>query len=339
MKKTVVPALTLFVLSLLLFAATGAMAATQWKFATLAPKNVGWANQFRELIIPWANEATGGEVFFKVYWGGIMGNDDDYLKKMRIGQIEGAGMTGRGANLACHEFSVIGLPFLFENYEEVDYVRGKMYSTFDEYFASHGYKLVMWIDQDFDQFYSTKWKFDNLGDFARARIVTWYGPQEAAMLQALGATPISVGVPEVSTTVRTGVADTNIAPSIWQVGSQLYATSRYVNTMKIRYSPAVIMVSREAWNSLSEKHKKAMDATRQELGARFCAGIRKDNAACLQAMLEYGVRKVELTPEELAPIRERALTVYDDFSGSLYPPDLLEEVQRHLREFRDNRSR
>ncbi|MFH2098426.1 MAG: TRAP transporter substrate-binding protein DctP, partial [Pseudomonadota bacterium] len=83
----------------------------RWKVATLAPKQVGWALTWQNLVTPWLDRATNSQVVIKVYWGGVMGNDDDYIRKMHIGQLHGAGVTGVGANLACPEFSVVGLPF------------------------------------------------------------------------------------------------------------------------------------------------------------------------------------------------------------------------------------
>ena len=165
----------------------------RFKLATLAPKGIGWARHAEKILIPWVIKTTDNNLRLKVYWGGILGNDDDYLRKMEIGQLQGGALTGLGANLACPEFSVIGLPFLFESYEEVDHIRHTMMPLFEREFLGHGYRLIMWVDQDFDQIYSTIWKFDSLEDFAKAKIGTWYGPQEEVMLKALGAHPIPPG--------------------------------------------------------------------------------------------------------------------------------------------------
>ena len=164
---------------------------------------------------------------------------------------------------------------------------------------------MMWIDQDFDQFYSTKYKFDTLEDFRNARIVTWYGPQEKAMLQALGASPIPMDVTEIPTAKRTGAIDTNIAPSIWQVGSQLYTVDKYVNTMKIRYSPAVIIISNQAFDSVPASITGRLYDEREAVQDKFVVETRKDNQRCLKAMLDYGVQEVRVPADQMADLVNR----------------------------------
>ncbi|MFP4476778.1 MAG: TRAP transporter substrate-binding protein DctP [Desulfatibacillaceae bacterium] len=324
---------------LILTASAGASEPTiVWRVATLAPKNLGWAKQVENIVLPWISEASDDNVAMKIYWGGAMGNDDDYIRKMRIGQLQAAGLTGVGANLAAEEFAVIGLPFLFRGFNEVDHIRSTMFPVFDKYFEENGYKLILWIDQDFDQIYSSKWRFDDLDDFVRAKIVTWYGPSEKAMLEALGADPIELSVNDTPEAVRQGVADTNIAPAIWQVGAQLYSMTRYVNTMKLRYSPAVILATLEAWNEVPEEYRRRLEVRREEVQQEFCVGTRRDNQMCIEGMLQFGVEMVDVPEKELSRIRKTALGVYDDLAGELYSRDLLNQVRAHLAEFRSGKA-
>jgi len=321
-------------LILCLFAPDVFAARTRWKIATLAPKNLGWAILYQQLVTPWVLESTDSEVVMKLYWGGLMGNDDDYLKKMRIGQLQGAGLSGWGTMLAAPEFSVLGLPFLFNGYEEVDYIREIMFNSFDYYFEQNGYKLIMWLDQDFDQIYSTKYKFDTLEDFKKSKILTWSGPIEAAMLKALGASPLPMDVTDVPAAKRAGILDTNIAPSIWQVGAQLYTIDKYVNLMRTTYAPATIIITIEQWEKLPDAYKEKLWEKQKEVQRLYCLGVRADNEKCLEGMIDYGVKPIIPNPENLAKIRNAAMSVYGDMSGELYPPDLLQEVLQHLAAFR-----
>ena len=56
-----------------------------WKTATLAPNKIGWSRLMKEVIFPEVEKATNGELKVKVYWGGIMGDESDYIEKMRDG--------------------------------------------------------------------------------------------------------------------------------------------------------------------------------------------------------------------------------------------------------------
>ncbi|NIL94701.1 MAG: C4-dicarboxylate ABC transporter, partial [Woeseiaceae bacterium] len=68
-------------------------------------------------------ERTEDRVNFKLFSGGIQGNDEAVLRKIRIGQLHGAAFT---PNLLSKEYADIilyNLPMVFNNESEVAYVR------------------------------------------------------------------------------------------------------------------------------------------------------------------------------------------------------------------------
>ncbi|MEW5735094.1 MAG: TRAP transporter substrate-binding protein DctP [Thermodesulfobacteriota bacterium] len=321
-------------LALPLFAAHAGEARHVFKMATLAPKGIGWSKAWEEILAPAILKATEGGVSFKTYYGGIMGDEEDYIKKMRIGQLQAASVTAQVAPLICPPFTVLELPFLFENYDEVDYVRERLYPLFDKYFADKGFALIYWFDQDFDQIYSVNHRLDTLEDFTRARFLTWYGPVEEATFLAMGVDPIPINGPEVPAALRQGVVDSVIAPSIWVVGTQTYSILRFVNTAKIRYAPGVNIWSLDAWKGLPEASRQKVLTTRGSALREFITVTRDANQRGLEALLKYGVKPAHMAPEQLAIMKDKTHKVWSELSGKLYPPELLDRVTALLREFR-----
>ncbi len=305
-----------------------------WKTATLAPEGIGWAKHMTDLIFPEIERSTEGNVEIKVYWGGVMGDEEDYIRKIRIGQLDGAGLSAQGTVMACPEMAVLELPFLFRDYNEIDYLRVKMGPRFDQFMEKNGFFLIGWIDQDFDQIYSSKLPMATLEDFDRSRFITWYGPVEEAMLEALGAEIIPVNVPELPTAVRQKVADVSIGPAVWVVGAQLYSTVRYVNPVRIRYSPATIVHDIEKWKSLYKPYRREFYERRVEIGWKYTRLVRRDNEKYLQALIRYGVQRTDMAPEEVARLKEKTKVVWDQMAGSLFPRELLDEVLAHLEDYR-----
>jgi len=315
---------------------TDALAKAKWriKVATLAPKSVGWAKNIRSIMHPAISRATDGNVKLKWYWGGVMGDDKDYIDKMKIGQIDGAAFSGQGTVIACPEMAVLELPFMFRNYAEVDYIRDKMRGTFDKVAAKNGYKLIIWSDQDFDQIYSIKYEMNKLTDFQNARIITWYGTLEQTVLETLGASPIPVNVPEIVSSMRQGIADTCIAPSIAVVGFQMYTIIKYVNPMNIRYSPACCFVRLEFWDKIPKAYREKLDDVRTNEAVTFREKCREDGEKAYQAMIKYGMKETKLEGEQLDLIQKKCETVWDSLAGKLYSKQLLEEVKGRLAEYR-----
>ncbi len=312
----------------------GSTATHKWKFATLAPRGVGWAKQVEDILFPAIMEECKGELFVKVYWGGVLGDDEDVIAMIRDGRLAGGGFAGQGAAFLCSEFTLLELPFMFENYDEVDYIKEKMTATLDLQCNKQGIKLVLWNDQDFDQIYSTNTPVRAFEDFRDTTFIAWYGPVEEQLLARMGASTLRVDVPYASSALRTGKADAGIAPAIWVAGSQLYSVIRYVNPIKIRYSPAPIVASLSAWRTLPESYQANLMGRQKELQDRFCAGVRRDNKKSYEAMLQYGVEEVKSPPAEVRNIRRKAKPVWEDMVGTMYSRELLDEVMGLLEKYR-----
>ncbi|KQC10451.1 MAG: hypothetical protein APR62_12125 [Smithella sp. SDB] len=305
------------------------------KMGTLAPEGVGWAALIKEVVNPGILKVTNGLIYLDWYYGGTMGDDQDILSKMRNNQLQGGGFSGQGMVLACPEMALMELPFLFENYEEVEYIYSKLRPRINQWFERHGYHLVLLAEQDFDQVYSTKIPIKTPDDFRNSRVLTWYGPLEEKVLRALSSSPIPIRVPEVAASIRTGVCDAFISPGIWAVGTQMYTVMKYINPMHIRYSPAGGIVTMKTWNLLPKEIQNAVDDFVMSVEKDFRKKVRESNDKCLKAMYKYGMKEVKMTPAEIDILKKRLMPVWDEFAQRGYYSKIeLEEVKALLAEYR-----
>ena len=104
-----------------------------FKVASLAPEGSIWAKRFRGFTNE-VTEKSNGEIDFKIYAGGVMGDDRAMYRKMRVGQLNGGGFTMTGISEVVPDFRVLGIPFLFNSYDEVDRVRDKLMDRFEKEF-------------------------------------------------------------------------------------------------------------------------------------------------------------------------------------------------------------
>ncbi len=305
-----------------------------WKFATIAPKGIGLGNSIRTILIPAIEEGSENTIKIDVYWGGIMGDEADYQQKMRLGQIQGTGISGMAATIFCPEMAVVELPFLFNSWGEVDHIKTVMREDFEKLHEKYGYKLAAWNDQGFDQFYSSKLPLDRLENFKKAKFGSWYGEVEEYFLKSINATPIPVGVAEAVPAIRQGVADSMIGPSFYIVATQMYSAVKHINPINVRYSPAVILISLDLWNNLDEKYRNRYLEQRPDIEKKIAVGLRGDNEKCLKAMIKYGAKECFLSAEEEKIMRKKAKATWDHFAGKLYSRELLDKILFYLEDFR-----
>ena len=136
---------SLLVFLLTVMPAGGSSKSAVIKIATLAPEGSSWIKIFDDLNAE-VRKKTDDGVRFKIYPGGVLGDERDMIRKMYVGQIHGAVLTSAGLSTIFSEMDVFQIPFLFESYDEVDYVFEKMLGFFRKSFKEKGYLLPAWSE-------------------------------------------------------------------------------------------------------------------------------------------------------------------------------------------------
>src|SRR5512139_2770804 len=99
--------------------------AVVFKIATIAPDGTHWMEEMRKGADE-IEKQTQGRVQFRFYPGGVMGDDNTVLRKIRIGQLQGGAITGGGLSEIYPDTQIYSIPFTFSSYAEVDYVRKRV---------------------------------------------------------------------------------------------------------------------------------------------------------------------------------------------------------------------
>ncbi len=309
------------------------------KAASLAPKRVGWVRQVDEILIPSVTRCTQGEVGLKIYYGGIMGDDQDFLDKMRNGVLQAAGLSSIGTFHMCRAFGVMSLPFLFSDYGEVDFIRRKMFDEFSRRCEASGFRLFLWVDQDFDRFFSRKGPLVHLEDFRSTRFAGLYESLDSVLYAALSAPFTPMDVPGGLEALRQGSCDATLAPALFVLGSGLQGIARTMNPLPIRYAPATLVLSNAAWDSLSPRHRECLLAERESIQQAFCRASRQDTEQCLASLRQYGVNQEPMDPQAELALKVALKRSWNDLSGDVFPPELLARILSLLEEFRGSREK
>ena len=69
--------------------------------ATLAPEGTEWHGLLVEMGQEW-KKVTNNDVRLRIYPGGVVGDERDMIRKIRIGQIHGAAVTTEGMTEVNH---------------------------------------------------------------------------------------------------------------------------------------------------------------------------------------------------------------------------------------------
>jgi TRAP-type C4-dicarboxylate transport system substrate-binding protein len=329
----------LFVTLFLVISAQGAEKSTTLKIATLAPDGSTWVKSFNQLNAD-ITKMTENKVQLKIYPGGILGDERDMLRKMKIGQIQGAALTSAGLSSIFNEIDVLQIPFLFQTYEEVDVVLGKMDSFFRKGLEDRGYVLLGWSEGGFIYLMSNT-PILTVEDFRKTKVWTWEeSPMPKAVMDEAGVSAIPLSVPDVLVALQTGMVNTVYAPPTGAIALQWFTRVKYMTNVPLVYLAGAVIVSKEAFGKIPQTARntilQSFDATANQLKNT----TRKENEEAIRVMVKHGVKLV--TPskeqvEEFKKLSSRAMVRYQASQSQSFSKKVLDEVSSILDIYRKGR--
>jgi TRAP-type C4-dicarboxylate transport system substrate-binding protein len=319
--------------------ALAALAAPAWadpievKIATLAPPGSAWAKIMEEGGRK-IGEKTANRVSVKYYFG-TQGYERDSVRKMRLGQLDGAALTAVGLGLIKGDVRVLELPFLFKSDKELDYVRTKMAPDFEKQFDEAGYVLLAWGDVGWVHLY-TNIPVNSVADLNKTKMWAWTDdPIVRAFFKHLGVNGVPLGVPDVLPSLQTGTIDACYGSPLAAIALQWYTKVKYATDTSISYAIGALIVRKDVFNKLSAEDQKIVRAEGAEIGAQLMKTVRRDNERATKAMTKSGIQIVPTPPAMVAELEKTGNDVWSELAGGkLYSTDLLDKVKKYVAEAR-----
>lgn len=304
------------------------------KFATLAPDGSTWMNIMRQLDDE-LYERSGGELGFRIYAGGVSGDEKDVLRKIRVGQLHAAGFTGVGMGEILPEVRILDLPFLFFNYDEVDHVLRRMGGTLTRLFAERGFVLLGWAEVGFVHFLS-KEPIRTQEDLKARKIWVWQGdPLAQAYFHALGVSPIPLAITDVLTSLQTDLVDTVYTSPLGAIALQWHTKVSYMSALPMADAAGAVLVSKKVFDRLPPKYQALLRERVPYHMRRLVLQTRADNNRASAVLRQRGIEVVAPPPpEELERFLATGRAAQQSLVGRLFSQKLLEEVRKALADFR-----
>jgi TRAP-type transport system periplasmic protein len=304
------------------------------KFATLAPEGSAWINQMRE-VDQTIRQKSGGRAGFRIYAGGVAGDELDVLRKIRIGQIHGAAFTGVGFGQILPMVRVLDLPFLFRNDGEVDLVHQQMERYFTQQFREKGFELAAWAEVGNVHLFS-KSPIRKLSDLQRLRVWTWSGdPIARETFSAMGTNPIPLAVTDVTTALNTGMIDTVYASLLGAMALQWDLYVKTMTSLPLAHSTGAILLAR----SFTEKMPPDLLALLKEESHRSMAELttrlRQQTGEIIGLLEKRGIQILPVPDEaDLQAFYRVHEQVALALQGKVYPKEVLDRVYSILKRAR-----
>ncbi|MEM8983620.1 MAG: TRAP transporter substrate-binding protein DctP [Pseudomonadota bacterium] len=303
------------------------------KIATLAPEGSQWVAEMRAGAKT-IRERTDGRVQLKLYAGGVMGNDNKVLRKMRIGQLHGAYFTATSLQEQYPDLNIYGLPFLYRSEAEVDHVRASIDAELTAGLLAAGYESFGFSGGGFARLMSQK-PVTTLADLDRQKIWVPEGDDISfRAMQAMGLSPVILPVTDVLTGLQSGLLDIVGSPPVAALVLQWHTKVKYVTDLPLVYTIGYLAIDKKAFARLSAADQVVVREVLTGVSELLDAANKTDNVKALDALASY----VDfVNPEQAAVLGWQTDVLAENrkmAADGLVSSDLLMRVERMLADYR-----
>ena len=303
------------------------------RLATLAPSGSPWM----EVLNKAADEIktkTAGRVTMKYFEGGQQGDERDFVRKIKLGQLDGAAVTSIGLAMIDESIRVLEVPMIFNSVEEVDYVADKMWPHFQKKFEAKGFKLndrgeVGWV------YFLSKTKIESLADLKGQKVWQWGDDQlVGAMFKKLALNGVPLGVPEVDASLTSGRITAAYGSPVAAVALQWYTKVKYMTSMPMSFAIGATVVSLDSLKKMTPEDQKALEEIGKASAKKLRKVIRKANEDAKNTMVKKGVTVVTTPTAMVDEFTKNSLEVQKSLAGKVYSQAELDDVIKYRDEYR-----
>lgn len=303
------------------------------KLGTMVPEGSAWHEIVQAMGQEW-KKISNGQVTLKIYPGGVLGDEVDMLRKVRIGQLQAVALSGVGLAHIDDAGACLQIPMLIDSYEELDYVRGKIAPKLEEIFKEKGYVVLQWSDAGWVHFF-TKEPARTLDDIRKMKLWTSTGDADAERLyKEFGMQPIPLPMTDMLMSLETGLIDAYDIPPLFALLNQSFALAK--NMIDVKWAPlvAATVIRRRTWERIPEELRPRLLEAARRAGDRSRDEIRKLGDDAIVEMEKRGLKVFHADAATLANWRAEAEAAYPKIRGTIVPEELFDEVVRHRNSFR-----
>jgi TRAP-type C4-dicarboxylate transport system substrate-binding protein len=327
-----------YLLTLLFFTllSTNSYAVTL-KIATLSPDGTSWMKEMRSAAKT-ISKKTNDRVKFKFYPGGVMGNDQAILKKIRIGQLHGGAVVGGTLIPFYPDSQVYNMALTFESSDEVDFVRKHLDDDLIKGMEKGGFVIFGIAESGFNYIMS-KEPITSVADLAKQKVWVPAGDENAIeMVKNFSITPMPLPIGDVLAGLQTGLINTVAISPIGALALQWHTQIKHVTDMPLLFGYGTLAISTRAFKKIKKNDQKIVREVFTETFRSIDAQNKKDNIAAMAALKNQGIDFVKPTPMQFAEWKTMTNVATQKLIDSeKLNKSAVDRINKLIKQYRDNK--
>lgn len=299
------------------------------KIAALAPTGTNWANTIDNMAKE-VKKATGGKVKFKVFFGGVAGDEPDVLRKVRVGQLHGGVFTGKTLGDIFGDIRAIEIPFNFYHKREkgLKALLG-MESYFNTNLEKQGFTSLGFYEIGQVYVVSTK-EVSSISQMKGIKIWSWEGDEVVkSMIDSLKLVSVPLALPDVLSSISTGIIDAAYAPPLGILALQWQSKVKYLIDFPTAFSIGALLISNKQWKKIKPAEQKIVREIATKYVKQANAFAIEDNTKGLEALKKMGVKFLPFSKEDVKKAESIRKDVISKLEGKVISAKAIKMVEEY----------
>jgi TRAP-type transport system periplasmic protein len=289
------------------------------------PQGLG-AKKFADLV----EQKSGGKIKVRVFPGGQLGGDLQNVSALQGGTLDLMVLNAGLLVGIVKDFAVLDLPFLFNTAQEADaVVDGPVGTKLFDKLPEKGLVGLGYFELGFRNVTNSRRPIAKAEDFQGIKLRVLQSPLFIDLFNTLGANTVAMPFPEVYTALEQRVIDGQENPVTVIFDTKFQEVQKYLSLTRHIYNAQSVIMSKKTWDRLSDEERKIVQDSLNEAEAYQRQVSREKSLQVLEDLKKAGMQVNEVSPQEIARIREKIKPVIDKYAKEAGEP-LMAEVNAEI---------
>ncbi|MCA9525741.1 MAG: TRAP transporter substrate-binding protein, partial [Myxococcales bacterium] len=275
------------------------------KLATVAPKGTPWSDLLERYKAA-VDEKSGGKIKVRAFLGGVKGDEQSIARQVYKGSLQMGGVSTGAMAAIVPDMDILELPYLFDDFAQADAILDQVRPIVEKLLEEKGFKLIMYSENGYRSFGlkgfegdDTKERFiHSPADLKAVKMRSQESPVHVAMYRALGASPVTIAVGEVLSSLQTGVCEGMDNTPLFIQAVSWHQAIKYYTVSEHIYQPALLVVNKAWFDGLDPEVQKAIVEPALGLEKKGRKAVRALEPLLLKNLEKGGTKVYELTEAE-----------------------------------------
>ena len=306
------------------------------KIASIAPDRSPWDKAVEKTAAAW-ERISKGAVQVKIFPGSIAGNEQDVVRKIRLGVLHGGVFSNMGLAKLDYSLTVLSIPFLFHSREEFLAVFDRVRPAFEKALEGKGFKVMLWTHAGWVNFF-TKTAVVDPDDLKKLKLsVTADFPELEQVWKGMGYEVVTGEANSLMIQLQSGAASAAYLPPLMAASGQYFALVPHMFAPSLAPLMGGLLMGDKAWASIpADLHAPFIEAV-----AESARGLYEETMAleadAVKMMKDNGLVVHDPSPEKLARWREATNQAVNRLIGPVFSKETYDQVVGYVQEYRKSR--